>query len=76
MERKLISVYCGTEASVLLLKGKLDMMGIGSEIRKDSYAGTWGVVPDNIELFIEPGNVKEVESVIEEFRQTRYNEKF
>ncbi|HEX2921687.1 MAG TPA: hypothetical protein VHO50_11040 [Bacteroidales bacterium] len=65
--KNLISVYSGTEASVLLLKGKLARMGIASEIRKDSNAGYWGVVPDNIELYIEKSNQEEAEPVITSF---------
>lgn len=72
----LISVYTGTESSVVLLKGRLERMGIASEIRNDSTAGTWGVVPDNIELFIEEANQKEAEPIINEFIRSRKVEKF
>lgn len=75
MEQQLVSVYSGTEASVHLLKGKLDRQGIASEIRKESNAGTWGVVPDNVELYIEPGNMKEAEKVIDEFVRSKHIEK-
>jgi hypothetical protein len=72
----LISVYTGTEASAVLLKGKLEMTGISSEIRKESNAGYWGVVPDNIELFIEENDLKEAEPVIEDFIRSRRVEKY
>ncbi|HEX2969836.1 MAG TPA: hypothetical protein VHO46_12120 [Bacteroidales bacterium] len=75
MEQQLISVFTGTETSVLLLKGKLDMQGIAAEIRKESNAGTWGVVPDNVELFIEPSSLDEAEPIIEEFIRKRHIEK-
>jgi hypothetical protein len=71
----LVSVFMGTEPSVILLKGKLEMSGISSEIRKDSTAGYWGVVPDNIELFIEKKDLKEAEPVIEDFIKSRKVEK-
>lgn len=74
-DSNLISVYTGTEASVTLLKGKLDLAGIVSVIRKESNAGTWGVVPDNIELFIEKADQKEAEPVINEFIHSRKVEK-
>ncbi len=74
--KQLVSVFSGTEASVHLLKGKLDMMGIACEIRKDSNAGTWGAVPDNVDLCVERENRKEVEPVINEFVSNRYIEKF
>lgn len=76
MENKdLVSVYSGTEASVLLLKGKLDRLGIASEIRKDSKAGYWGVVPDNIDLLIEKSDCSEAEPVIDDFLKSRKVEK-
>jgi hypothetical protein len=67
----LVSIYSGTESSVLLLKGRLDRQGIASEIRKDSKAGTWGIVPDNVELFIDPAQEKEAEPVINDFIRNR-----
>ncbi len=73
--KQLISVYTGTEASVQLLRAKLERMGIGAEIRKESNAGTWGIVPDNVELFIEPAHRKEAEPVIDEFISNRHVEK-
>lgn len=73
--KEFVSIYSGTEASVLLLKGKLDRIGIASQIRKDSNAGTWGIVPDNVELCIEPSLQKEAEQIIDEFRNKRNVEK-
>jgi hypothetical protein len=67
----LVSIYSGSESSVLLLKGRLDRKGIASEIRKDSKAGTWGIVPDNIELFIDPAQEREAEPIINEFIRNR-----
>jgi hypothetical protein len=74
-DSNLISVFMGTESSVTILKGKLEMSGIASEIRKDSTAGYWGVVPDNIELFIQEKDMREAEPVIEDFIKSRKVEK-
>lgn len=63
----LVSVYTGTEASAILLKGHLERVGISSVIKRVSNAGTWGTVPDNIDLFVESEDRKEAEPVIEEF---------
>jgi hypothetical protein len=63
----LISIYTGTESSALLLKGKLEGAGISSIIRKASNAGTWGVVPDNIDLLVERSEKKEAEHLLDEF---------
>ncbi len=68
-------VYSGTEASVLLLKGKLDMIGVSAVINKDSKAGTWGAVAENIDLYIEPMDLKEAEPVIHEFMHKEKVEK-
>ena len=69
--KDLVGIYSGTDASAHLLKTRLDRMGISAEIRKDSNAGTWGIVPDNIELYIERSKQKEAESIINEFVQRR-----
>lgn len=74
--KELESVYSGTEASVLLLKGKLDRMGIASQVKRDSNAGTWGAVPDKVDLYIEPSQKKEAEQIINAFIHNRHNEKF
>jgi len=73
--KQLICVFSGTEASVQLLKGKLDMAGIACEIRRDSNAGTWGVVPGNVVLCVESSKRKEAEPVIYEFVNNRHVEK-
>lgn len=74
-EDNLISIYSGNEASVHLLKGKLDRVGISSEIRKESQAGYWGVVPDNIELFINSSDKEQAKPVLDEFLHTDKVEK-
>lgn len=74
--KELESVYSGTEASVLLLKGKLDRMGIAAQVRRDSNAGTWGVVSDKVDLCIEPSQKKEAEPIINEFIHNRHTDKF
>lgn len=71
----LISIYTGTEASALLLKAKLERAGISSIIRKASNAGTWGVVPDNIDLLVESKEQKEAVPVLNEFLRSNKVEK-
>lgn len=66
-EGSLVSIYTGTEASAMLLKGRLEMAGISSIIRKASNAGTWGVVPGNIDLLVESSEQKEAEPVLNDF---------
>jgi hypothetical protein len=74
-DKDLISVYSGTEASALLLKKRLEMIGISSMIKRDSKAGTWGAVADNIDLFIETADKREARPVIETFMHTDKVEK-
>jgi hypothetical protein len=44
-------------------------------INKDSKAGTWGAVAENIDLYIEPMDLKEAEPVIHEFMHKEKVEK-
>lgn len=62
----LISIFSGTETSVLLLKGRFDMAGIASHISRESTAGSWGV-PDNVDLLIDRSHRKEAEKIISDF---------
>jgi Asp/Glu/hydantoin racemase len=70
-DERLISVYTGNEASAILLKNRLDMMGISAIVRKASNAGTWGVVADNIELFIVSDDKERAQPIINEFIKSR-----
>jgi hypothetical protein len=74
-EGSLVSIYTGTEASAMLLKGRLERAGISSVIRKASNAGTWGVVPDNIDLLVESAEQKEAEPVLNDFIHSNKVEK-
>lgn len=71
MEEKndLIKVYAGNEASVLLLKARLEEIGISALIKND-YTGAWlGAVSPAIDLYIQESDLKEAEPIIKDFIQ-------
>lgn len=72
-KNKLIRVYTGTEISVILLKGKLEEIGISALIQNDYKsgidAGFVGGVQSAIDLYIQQFDFKKAESIISEFIQ-------
>jgi hypothetical protein len=70
----LIHVYSGTELTVNLLKGELEIFGIPSIIRNGFYsgisAGFPGGVPSSIELLIQELDLEKAEPIISEFTKT------
>jgi hypothetical protein len=72
-KNKLIRVYSGTEVSVILLKGRLEEIGISALIQNDYKsgidAGFVGGVQSAIDLYIQQFDYKKAESIISEFIQ-------
>ena len=65
----LIKVFAGNEASVLLLKARLEGAGISVLIKND-YSGAWLLgVPPAIDLYIQESDLKEADSIIKDFIQ-------
>ena len=65
----LIKVYTGAEASVILLKGELEQIGISPLIKND-FSDAWlGVTPPAITLYIQEQDIREAEPIIREFIQ-------
>jgi hypothetical protein len=68
---ELIRVFTGTEVSVILLKGRLEKIGISSIIKNDFKAGTGvgfvGGVQSAVDLYIQESDFKEAETIIKEF---------
>ena len=63
----LIRVYTGAEASVILLKGELEQVGISPLIKND-FSDAWlGVTPPAITLYIQESDIREAEPIIREF---------
>ncbi len=69
----LIRVFTGTEVLVYLLKERLEEIGISALIKNDFQSGiTVGFVsgvPSAIDLYIQESDLKEAESIINEFVQ-------
>jgi hypothetical protein len=72
-KNKLIRVYSGTEVSVILLKGRLEEIGISALIQNDYKsgidAGFVGGVQSAIDLYIQQFDYKKAESIISKFIQ-------
>jgi hypothetical protein len=68
---KLIRAYTGTEITVILLKGRLEEIGISSVIQNDYKSGInvgfVGGVQSAVDLFIQQSDYKKAEPVINEF---------
>jgi hypothetical protein len=66
----LIKVFTGDEASVILLKSRLEENRISVLTKNDAPSSFLGVVP-SIDLYITEGDLKKAKSLITEF--TRKN---
>jgi hypothetical protein len=65
----LIKVFVGPEASAILLKSRLEEIGIEALIKNDSSTAFWGATPSVIDLYIEEVYLTEAEPIIHEFIQ-------
>jgi hypothetical protein len=65
----LIKIYAGNEASTLLLKARLEEIGVSALIKND-YSGAWlGGVSPAIDLYIQESDLKKAELIIKDFIQ-------
>jgi hypothetical protein len=68
---ELVRIYSGTEVSVIMLKGTLEDIGIGSVIRNGYKsgieAGFVGGVLSAVDLFIQQSDYEKARPVISEF---------
>ena len=71
---KLIKVYTGTEVTVILLKGLLEEIGVGSTVQNNYKSGVEvgfvGGVQSAIDLFIQYSDFEKAEPVIRDFIAT------
>jgi hypothetical protein len=69
----LIRVFTGTEVLVILLKERLEEVGISALIKDDFQSGITvgfvGGVPSAIDLYIQESDLLEAEPIINEFVQ-------
>jgi hypothetical protein len=72
---ELIRVFTGSEVTVIILKGELEEIGVGSIIQNDYVSGISvgfiGGTPTSVDLYIQESDFKKAESLINEF--TRNN---
>jgi hypothetical protein len=70
-KNKLIRIYSGTEVTVILLKGRLEELGISSIIKNEYKAGLEvgfvGGVQSAVDLFIQLSDFDRAEPTIREF---------
>jgi|WetSurMetagenome_2_1015567.scaffolds.fasta_scaffold590743_1 hypothetical protein len=66
-----IKVFIGSEASVILLKSRLEEIGVDSFFKNDSYDANLGTAPQLIDLYINKGDLKKAEPLIKELSQNR-----
>ena len=67
----LIKVFTGSETLVILLKGRLEEIGITSLIKNDSItAYLESSPPPSIDLFIQEIDLKKANAIITEFFKT------
>jgi hypothetical protein len=70
-KNKLIRIYAGTEVTVILLKGRLEELGISSIIKNEYKSGVEvgfvGGVQSAVDLFIQLADFEIAEPVIREF---------
>jgi len=67
----LIKVFIGSETLVILLKGKLEEIGVSTLIKNDSLtAYLEGTPPPSIDLYIQEIDLKKADSIITEFFKT------
>jgi hypothetical protein len=63
----LINIYAGTEASVLLLKARLEEIGISALMKNDLSDAWLGTAPSTVNLYIQESDFKEAGPIIREF---------
>lgn len=68
---KLVKIYSGTEVTVILLKGRIEEIGINSTVKNDYKsgveAGFVGGVQSAVDLFIQLSDFERAEPIIRDF---------
>jgi hypothetical protein len=75
MEEKngLIRIFTGSEVLVLMLKGALDEIEIGSMIQNEFQSGMAagiGGFPEYVDLYIQQADMERAQPLLDEFNQT------
>jgi Putative prokaryotic signal transducing protein len=64
----IIKIYSGTEASVIMLRARLEEAGIPSLVKNDSSFAFLGTSPEIVDLYIEKKDVEDAFPIIKEFK--------
>ena len=70
-EDDLVKVYVGTEASCLLLKDRLEQIGISALIKNDSSSAFLVTAPEVVDLYIQESDLNTAGSAIKEVIKNR-----
>ena len=68
-ENNLVKVFVGTEASCLLLKVRLEKIGISALIKNDSSSAFLVTAPEVVDLYIQESDLGSAESLIKEAKK-------
>ena len=68
-ESDLFKVFVGPEASCILLKDRLEKIGIAAIIKNDSGSAFFGTAPAVIDLYIQVSDLEKAERIIKEFNK-------
>jgi hypothetical protein len=66
-EKNLIRVFTGPEASAILLKSRLEEIGVFTLTKNDFSGSFLGVVPPSVDLYINESDLKRAVLLIREF---------
>jgi hypothetical protein len=72
-KNELIRIFTGNEVLVLMLKGALDEIEIGSLIQNEFQSGMLagiGGFPEYVDLYIQQADLERAQPLIDEFNQT------
>jgi len=65
----LVKVFVGTETAGLLLKDKLDGIGVAALIKNDSWVAFFGAAPSLIDLYIKESDLNKAKKLLIEFTE-------
>jgi hypothetical protein len=64
----LIKVFIGEEASAILLKSRLEEIGISALIKNDSSLSFYGGAPLSVDLYIQESDLRKAKPIINEWK--------
>ena len=70
---KLIKIFTGAEASVILLKKRLEDISVSALAKNDFSDAFLGVAPPLLDLYIKESDLSKAESLIKDFISTDLN---